>query len=661
MNAGFTPRSLLLSTLMLTSALCLAPIGAVAKAKADKGAEEFTKVRADVKGFRSDAAKKKYRHHYQKLIRRMRAVAARHTKSARADDALYVAAQLLEELYEVSKVGRDLEDAVSAYEEMAQRYPSSNLADDALFAAATLRLERLADREGARVLLRRIVDMKGRADFKPRARELLQRLPPVTKNSAKVVKQKERPTPTMADILARVRADVDGKPMKEDVKDKSEETSTKTSHVKSSPAAQNEQASVEPQLEVLPEPPPAGALIRRVHSIRHIKTASESVVRVRVQKNVGVVRGEVPAQDGKPRRIFFDLTPAKLGRHHIKPIVVDDGVVKRVRAGQFSKDTVRLVVELEGTEEPLLFVKKKPFEVRLTVPLDDKSKVSRIASAAKDPLAPMILPAEKHDVKEVKKRLGNKGSPGGVSISQQMGLKIRRIVLDPGHGGRDTGAIGPTGIKEKDVTLAIAKRIRKRLKKDLPQIEVLLTRDGDDTLELSDRTNLANSSGADLFISIHANANPSRKVRGIETYYLNITHDRYSIRLAARENSEEGGASISDLDYILADLAMKSNVDDSVRLGRAVQRSVVGRLRKNFKNVKDLGLKHALFFVLLGSRMPAILVETSFLSNRVEEKRLNSKGYQEALADGVVRGVKRFLEDRQAFNAYAPGKKKRVQ
>jgi len=649
------------TTLLALASLAVLVVPQGLHAGSDEGQKAYDKARDDVTAFRGDKKQRKYRHHYQTHVRRMRAVAARHPKSAKADDALFVAAQLLEELYDVSKVGRDLEDAVSAFEEMAQRYPNSNLADDALFQAATLRLERMGDREGARSLLRRVVDMKAKADFRPRARELLSRLPPMPKKAkTQQAQPEELPSPTMAEILARVRDDVDGTgPALTKREADAQKVGEKTGGAPVAEAKVPVDTVDEPQLEVLPEPPPKGAPLRRVQSIRHIKTEQESVVRVRVQKNVGVVRGEVPAQDGKPHRIFFDLTPAKLGKHHIRPIVVDDGVVKRVRAGQYTKDTVRLVVELTGQEEPLLFIKKKPFEVRLTVPLDKKSKAARIAKVAKDPLAPMVLPEDKPNPKEVKKRLGSKGAPGGISLSQQMGLKIRRIVIDAGHGGSDTGAIGPTGVKEKDVTLAIAKRIKRRLQKGLPGIEVLMTRETDKTLELADRTNLANSSGADLFISIHANANPSRKVHGVETYYLNITHDRYSIRLAARENAEgAGGASISDLDYILADLAMKSNVDDSIRLGRAVQRNVVSRLRKDYKNVKDLGLKHALFFVLLGSRMPAILVETSFLSNRVEEKRLKSKGYQEALADGVVRGVKRFLEERQAFNTYGGQKKK---
>ena len=178
-----------------------------------------------------------------------------------------------------------------------------------------------------------------------------------------------------------------------------------------------------------------------------------------------------------------------------------------------------------------------------------------------------------------------------------------------------------------------------------------MTRDDDRTLALQDRTNTANSASADLFISVHCNASPHRRVRGVETYTLNITHDRYAMKLAARENAEAGEGSISDLEFILADLAMKSNVDDSVRLGRSVQKNIMKSLKKRWSDVPDLGLKHALFYVLMGNHMPSILVETSFLSNKAEEQRLTTATYQDSIADGILDGVREFIQERQAFFA----------
>ena len=165
-------------------------------------------------------------------------------------------------------------------------------------------------------------------------------------------------------------------------------------------------------------------------------------------------------------------------------------------------------------------------------------------------------------------------------------------------------------------------------------------------MRLEDRATLANSARGDLFISIHCNSAPKKKLRGIETYTLNTSGNRYSIRLAARENaSSERG--VSDLQYILADLATKANTEESSRLAARVQQSLVSQLRARHRDVQDLGTKEALFYVLLGVRMPAILVETSFLSNPEEERRLSSKAYQGDIAKAIAAAIHEFLGSRQ--------------
>jgi N-acetylmuramoyl-L-alanine amidase len=230
-----------------------------------------------------------------------------------------------------------------------------------------------------------------------------------------------------------------------------------------------------------------------------------------------------------------------------------------------------------------------------------------------------------------------------LSLAQQLGLKVKRVVVDAGHGGHDTGAIGKKGTREKDVSLAIAKKLAEKL--EAMGLEVVLTRDDDTFVRLEDRTRIANREKGDLFISVHCNAAPSPKLRGVETYTLNTSSNRYAIRLAARENAttERG---VGDLQYILADLATKANTGESTRLAERVQRTVVSNLSASYKNVKNLGHKEALFFVLLGARMPAVLVETSFLSNEEEEARLADGEYQEKLAGSIAEGVQGFLEDR---------------
>jgi N-acetylmuramoyl-L-alanine amidase len=231
-----------------------------------------------------------------------------------------------------------------------------------------------------------------------------------------------------------------------------------------------------------------------------------------------------------------------------------------------------------------------------------------------------------------------------VSLSAQLGLKIRRVVIDPGHGGHDSGAVGRGGVKEKDVALSVAKSVAAQLR--ARGLEVVLTRTGDTFVSLEDRARKANALKGDLFISIHCNSAHSKKLRGIETYTLNTSADRYSIRLAARENatSQRG---VSDLQLILADLATKANTGESSRLAGQVQRSLVRSLKARHSDIRDLGTKEALFYVLLGTRMPAILVETSFLSHPEEEKRLGTSAYRNDLARAIADGVRSFLTERE--------------
>jgi N-acetylmuramoyl-L-alanine amidase len=236
-------------------------------------------------------------------------------------------------------------------------------------------------------------------------------------------------------------------------------------------------------------------------------------------------------------------------------------------------------------------------------------------------------------------------------LSLVAGLKVRRVVIDAGHGGRDVGAIGKAGTHESQITLAIARKLRRRL--EALGLEVLLTRDGDQTVSLESRTAFANERRADLFLSIHCNAAKNRKLRGIETYTLNLNSDRYAMRLAARENAGSE-RTIGDLQLILADLATKANTDDSVRLAGAIHGETVARLSRRWDGVKDLGTKQALFFVLLGAKMPAVLIETSFVSHPEEEQRLASDAYQDEVAAGIAVGVERFISERDAI-ARGPG------
>ena len=227
---------------------------------------------------------------------------------------------------------------------------------------------------------------------------------------------------------------------------------------------------------------------------------------------------------------------------------------------------------------------------------------------------------------------------------------VRTVVIDPGHGGKDPGARGVTGSDEKDITLAIAQLVAERLSED-PQIRVVLTRTDDTYVSLEQRTAIANAQGADLFLSIHGNASENPQLAGVETYTLNNTDDRATIRLAALENGLAlTGASPGerDLAYILSDLVQTGKEDESVTLARAVQGNLVSYLRDRWRGVVNLGVKKGPFYVLVGAYMPCILVEVAFLTNETEGQRIAARRYQQDVADGLALGVRRFLSSDSA-------------
>jgi N-acetylmuramoyl-L-alanine amidase len=235
---------------------------------------------------------------------------------------------------------------------------------------------------------------------------------------------------------------------------------------------------------------------------------------------------------------------------------------------------------------------------------------------------------------------------GSRTLTRALGLKIGRIVIDPGHGGHDTGTIGPTGLKEKDVVLDVALRLRKLLERNTG-CEVIMTRGDDTFIPLEERTAIANEKGADLFISIHANASRDRSARGIETYYLNFTSSPEALEVAARENATSQ-ESVHQLQDLIKQIAMTEKIEESQDFARQLQREVYTRVTKVSGAQRDRGVKKAPFVVLIGANMPSVLAEISFLTNPGDERLLKRPDYREkiasALYDGIVEYVKNLGE-----------------
>ena len=283
-------------------------------------------------------------------------------------------------------------------------------------------------------------------------------------------------------------------------------------------------------------------------------------------------------------------------------------------------------------------------------PANPPMRTTPIVRAVKSAVAALTEPEDAPARAEKAREIRSSALGSGTSLAAQLGLKVRRVVVDAGHGGKDTGAIGARGAREKDLALAIAKRVAARLQ--ALGFQVVMTRTSDVFVSLDERTRIANEAHADLFVSIHCNAARRRKLAGVETWTLNVGSDRYAARLAAFENAE-ADRTVSDLRMILADLATKANASDARDLAQSVQGSLVRTLRARAGPVRDHGVKQALFYVLLGTRMPSILVETGFISNPADEARLRSRRFQEGTAEAIARGVKEYVDSRRRL-ALAP-------
>lgn len=229
------------------------------------------------------------------------------------------------------------------------------------------------------------------------------------------------------------------------------------------------------------------------------------------------------------------------------------------------------------------------------------------------------------------------------STSDPLKQSGRVIVLDPGHGGEDLGAIGVGGLYEKDVTLLVALEVKK-IMEERGGVVVRLTRQRDEFVPLMDRTSYANDFQAEIFVSLHVNASPSKKLSGFEIYYLDNTGDKASKTLAERENASinyEGAQ--ADVQYMLSDLIQNVKLEDSIQLANVLKRSIITQLHNAKFSIKDLGVKKAPFYVLVGAHMPCVLVEMSFIDHSTEGANLGKKEYRRSLAEGVSSGISTFL------------------
>jgi len=316
-------------------------------------------------------------------------------------------------------------------------------------------------------------------------------------------------------------------------------------------------------------------------------------------------------------RLYLDVEGVWVGRRYLDGIPVSDGLLRAVRLGQNTLSTTRVVIDVERYQRHRLLTLSHPDRLVVDV----------------------YGPRENAETLRWPQR-----EKSGERSSAQLptGMRpIQTLVIDPGHGGRDPGAIGVGGLREKDVTLRLAKLLRERA--EAKGFRVIATREDDRTIGLEERTAVAESVGGDVFLSLHSNAAPRRSARGIETYYLDANHERHSLDVAARENGIEP-KQVNALQRTLARLRVSETSVHSRRLAGLLQERIVGGIRQRYGSVHDLGAKKGPFYVLFLSNMPAVLIEVGFVTNRQEARLLRSDEYLEVVAEEIAAGLVSYRE-----------------
>ncbi len=550
----------------------------------------------------------------RKLEGELEAAKAQKPDGAQGAKAQFFLARVQEEIARKTGARADWQKSEESFGQYLERFPKHILVAEALVKRGYLRLYSLGDPDGAL------------EDFR-----------------AVLKRHAAHPRAALAKSLAAKAEQAKAKGQKRPPEAKADQKSEAKSESKATP----------PNMAELPPPPvahqkPRGAGTATLVEMRY-KTASDysrvvldadAPVRFKYQL-IDASGNPVPSpKEGggkgeRPRRLYIDLMNTHVGKNIAAETKVSGGMLKSLRASQKDPDTTRIVLEVTEFHDYKVFALENPF--RLVV--DVYGAPTQRAKAAPEPAAadeePDDAPAPQRAVKGGIK--APKGSRARIAadLVEQLGLTVHTIMVDAGHGGKDPGAQG-FGLMEKDVNLRMALILGKELKSR--GFKVVYTRTTDDFIPLEERTARANVRKVDLFISLHCNAHHDPTMSGLETYSLNLARTPDAVRVAARENAVSD-KSISDLQMILTDLMLTSKIKESLDLARGVHRSGLSNLRQGKFTVTDHGNREAPFYVLMGAKMPSILVEIGYITNKTEAGRLKSDYYLRTMARGIADGV----------------------
>jgi N-acetylmuramoyl-L-alanine amidase len=590
---------------------------------------------------------------YRQVVSSYRRVYLITPRANEVPEALIAIAQLYTEMGE--RFGRNYyQNAADSYRFLLREYPSSRHVPDAMLVCAKLQRDQLADYAGATQTYKDFLKRFPRSPRKLEAQEGVAELA-LLENSSRSSPDKDKDKATSDAATAEAVLP----------KDESSDAlppSTTASH---------------------------SVGIPRLRRIRSAVTEDATRVTIDLEDVVHYNSGRLE----NPERIFFDLREARLTSEVAREVAhenanVDGDVLTAIRVAQNHAGVVRIVLNVNRVKEYVASVSPNPPQLLIDLyrkqPPPAILKIARAshnssnihettelrgpeASAVEpDGLSDTLVRPSQHAALKVSKSTSKADldqpaiapqptHDGQSTLTRALGLKIGRIVIDAGHGGHDTGTIGPTGLMEKDLCLDVALRLSKIIKQRLPGAEVVLTRSDDSFIPLEERTAIANEAHADLFISIHANSSQDHGARGIETYYLNLKGSPEAMEVAARENAV-ANVGIHDLEDLVKKIARNEKIDESREFAEDIQASLSQRVQKGNKTVKNRGVRKAPFVVLIGADMPSILTEISFLSNPADEQLLKQPENRQRVAEGLYQGVASYLQSLNSVTFNGPSK-----
>ena len=602
--------AIIFSLLLVTSLLCTSAFSQLTDEDRDKPlpvSRLYDEAKFYYNQLQSNQKLAGSRDNWLKGTRNFRRIYLSNPKSEVGPSCLFMLGRIYGEMHERFQNGLDLDESISYFKEITSLFPENRLADDAFLALAQLYLDKKNNPQQSANYLTEVVTHYPNGDMHPEAENLLKVL------------------------------------------------------------------SLEHDI-ALPKIMVSSSRDNKLSYVLPVKYwSSDNYTRVVIMASGPVNYKEILLEETEntPRRLYIDFKKSYIEPQYRAPVPIEDGLLKRIRTGQFSPDTVRVVLDIESIGNYKIYSLPDPFRVVIDVrgekfakdpptSLDSVDTANADQKEEKPEKVDVIKPNDGVVVLRDNKKIAvNSKTPVAappkvaavpgvkpLSLAQQLGLGVKKIVLDPGHGGKDPGAMA-FNLKEKDIVLDIAKKLAPVLKKELG-CEVVLTRNDDTFISLEERTALANTNNADLFISLHINAHTSAKVRGIETYYLNLTTNAEAMRVAATENATSTHQ-MSELQDILSDIMKNSKIDESSRLAQQVHNSILTETNKRgFSDIKNLGVKQAPFYVLIGAQMPAILIELAFISNEKDVENLKNPTFLDMLTKEIADGIRAYISDTTA-------------